>query len=189
MLKTTLVCLWWLKSQHFKIIIECLNLELKIGVLKILMLMAIRLRNTESVLKISTNELFLDSDVIVASLYWLSKIKVIVLMNEADLVERKQYLIRYSQQEQELRNAYDDCWVELPNQKVLNMLKTTANNQNITYEALSNYLMLIKGVKKNTKKIKPIYFDEDFVNGCFRGTWREILVRNELIEFWGGHHF
>jgi len=163
MLKTTLVCLWWLKSERFKVIIECLNLKLKIAVLKILMLMAIRLRNTENVLKISHNELFLDSNVIADSLYWLSKIKVIELMNEEDLVKRKHYLIRYS--EQELQNSYDDCWVELPNQKVIKLLETTANNQKITYEALSNYLMLIKGVKKNTPKIKPLYFDEDFING------------------------
>lgn len=182
--KNTLICFWWLKSQNFKIIVECLSLDLKICVIKILVLMAIKLNNTESILKISSNELYFDAKVIDASLYWLSKIKVIVIIDEDRLIEREHYWIKYSDHEQDLRDLYCDCWVVFPNKKVLKFLKETPNDQCITYEALNNYLRLLKGVKKNTGNTKTIYFDEEFLNGHFKGTWREVLVQYELIEFW-----
>lgn len=183
--KTTLTCFWWLRSQNFKIIVESLSVKLKIGVLKVLMLMAIKLKNSYSVLKISSNELSLDPKVIAGTLYWLSKIKVIVLINDGNLISSEEYLIKYSSQEIELRNLYDDCWVELPNRKILQILKNSPNDQILTYDALKNYLMLLKGYRENKCKAKPIYFDEELLNGHFKGTWREVLVHYELIEFWG----
>lgn len=181
--ETTLICLWWLNRQNFKIITESLSLKLKIGVLKILVLMAVKLKNTERILKISPHELSLDSEVILDSLKWLSKLNIIVIVNSVDLGERKEYLIEYIYNEQMLSVFYHDCWVELPNHKVLNFLKKTPNDKYVTYESLFNYLMLIKGLKKNTDKTKQIYFDEDFLNGHYKGTWREVLLKYKLIEF------
>jgi hypothetical protein len=43
MSKKTIICLWWLKDKNFKILIGTLSVKLRIGILKILIFMAIKL--------------------------------------------------------------------------------------------------------------------------------------------------
>lgn len=182
--KSTSICLWWLKKQNFKLIIEGLDLKIKIGVIKILILISIKLNDPNEVILISTNELALDPDVISTSLYWLCKMKVIMVLNDNNLNDKEEcYVIKYTNQEAELRRLYDDCWVDLPNQKVLNFLKRTRNDQILTFEAISNYLHKIKGFKRDNVNLKNILFDEDYLRGTFKGTWREVLVKFDLVEF------
>ena len=59
MSKKTIICLWWLKDKNFKILIGTLSVKLRIGILKILIFMAIKLDCKESILKISSKELLL----------------------------------------------------------------------------------------------------------------------------------
>lgn len=132
MSKKTIICLWWLRDKHFKILIGTLSLKLKIGVLKILILMAIRLDSKDGILKISSKELLLDSKVIVASLYWLSKINMVTLVEGDGAFNKVEHFVKYSCQEESLRELYQDCWVELPNYKVLNFIRNTPNDQSMT---------------------------------------------------------
>lgn len=175
--------MWWLKEKNFRIVVENLSLKLKIGVLKILIFISIRLKGNDSLLKISSKDLFLDSNVIIASLNWLSKIKVITLIDADNLFDKKEYFVKYCFQENELRKLYEDCWVEFPTQKVLNFMKKTPSNQNLTYEAISNYLMMIKGRKMNSLNLKQLIYDEEYMKGNYIGTWRELLVKYDLVEF------
>lgn len=183
MSKKTIICLWWLKEKNFKIIVENLSLKLKIGVLKILILMSIRLNGNENLLKIRSQDLLLDSKVIVASLYWLSSIKVVTLIDADNLFDKQEYLVKYSFQENELRKLYEDCWVELPTQKILNFIKKSPSSQKLTYEAICNYLMMVKGNKMNSLNLKRLYYDEEYMNGNYIGTWRELLIKYDLVEF------
>lgn len=48
MSKKTIICLWWLKDKNFKILIGTLSVKLRIGILKILIFMAIKLDCKES---------------------------------------------------------------------------------------------------------------------------------------------
>lgn len=98
--------------------------------------MAVKLKNTERVLKISPHELSLDSEVTLDSLKWLSKLNIILIVNSVNLGERREYLIEYIYNEQMLSVFYNDCWVELPNHKILNFLKKMPNDKYITYESL-----------------------------------------------------
>ena len=181
--KKIIICLWWLKEKNFRILTGTLSLKLKIGVLKILILMAVRLDSKEDVLKISSKELLLDTNVIIASLYWLSNIQMVTLVDMKVDVDNIEHLVKFSSQEESLRELYPDCWVELPKQKVLNFIRKTPNNQNITYEAISKYLMVIKGPKKNSHNLKQLIYDEEYQKGIYEGTWRELLVIYGLVEF------
>jgi len=98
------------------------------------------------------------------------------------LIERDYYLVKYLYNDQ-MFDIFNDCWAELSNQKIIKFLKGTSNNQNMTYEALINYLMLVKGIKVRTGGIKPIYFDEEILKGNFKGTWKEILIKYKLVEY------
>ncbi|MBJ9947578.1 hypothetical protein I5729_00390 [Acinetobacter bereziniae] len=180
--RSTSICLWWLKSHNFKLIIEGLNLNVKIGVIKILTFMAIKLNDPEKIITITSCELELSSDVISSSLFWLCKVKVIMILNN-DWYEKNEYVIKYTNQEKELRNLYDDCWVVLPNIKILRFLKKTPNDQLITFEAISNYLLKTKGFKREVANLVQIIYDEDYLRGVFKGTWRELLVSFNLVEF------
>ena len=51
------------------------------------------------------------------------------------------------------------------------------------YEAISNYLMMIKGPKKNSPKLMQLIYDEEYQQGNYKGTWRELLVKYDLVEF------
>ncbi|WP_336950879.1 hypothetical protein [Acinetobacter sp. AS167] len=183
MSKKTIICLWWLKDKNFKILIGNLSLKLRIGILKILILMAVKLDCKESILKISSKELLLDIKVIVASLNWLSNIKMITLVGVKGEADNIQHLVKYSFQEETLRELYQDCWVELPNYKILKFIRKTNNNQSITYEAIINYLMMIKGPKKHSNHLEQLIYDEEYLKGNYKGTWRELLVKYGLVEF------
>lgn len=181
--KLTLICLWWLKDSNFKIVIEGLSLRLKIGVIKILILIAIKSsRNNENIL-ISLKEVSLEEDAMIATLFWLSKIKIIKFDGELNLMNMDKYLIFYSDQEKYLREIYEDCWVELPTQKILNFIKRTPSNEQLTYDAISNYLMMTKGYKMDNFKLKKLFYDEEYLKGNYIGTWRELLVKYQLVEF------
>ena len=182
--KTKLICFWWLKSHNLKIIVENLSINLKIGVIKILILMAIKSNDIYNELQVSSKELSLDVKTMAMSLCWLSKNKVIVLIDEEIFNSDGLYSVKYTDQEQELRDLYDEYWVELPNQKILEVLKRTPNDECVTFETLINYLLLIKGLKKEKVKYKLLYFDEEFIEGFCKGTWREVLVKYKLVEFW-----
>lgn len=187
--KYTHVCFWWLNDQEFKIVVENLSLKLKIGVLKILILIAILKKGQLGELKISSEQLAyqtgLTTDIIIASLYWLSKLNVIMVKDEAHLTSQVAYTIHYSEHEQRLRDKYSGCWVNLKSRHVLKLVKSTLNDQEITYEAMKNYLYLIKSNKESEGGYQHLYFDEELCNGHFKGTWRELLVDEKLIEFWG----
>lgn len=183
MSKKTIICLWWIKDSNFKIIIEGLSLRLKIGVLKILILIAIKSSgNNESIL-ISLKEVSLEEDVMIATLFWLSKIKIIKFDGELDLMNIDKYLIFYSDHEKYLRETYEDCWVELPTQNILNLIKSTSSNEQLTYDAIINYLMMTKGYKIDNFKLKKLFYDEEYLKGNYIGTWRELLVKYDLVEF------
>ncbi|MCT9976770.1 hypothetical protein M2R48_00270 [Acinetobacter sp. I-MWF] len=186
--KSTSICLWWLKSHNFKLVIGGLNLKLKIGVIKILTFMAINLNDPEKVLTIKSNELSLNPKIIADSLFWLCKVKVIIILNDNDWHEKDEYVVKYANQEKELRKLYDDCWVVLPNLKVLTFLKRTPNDQVITFEAISNYLLKIKGFKRDIVNLRHIIYDEDYLTGVFKKTWREVLVKFDLVEFLEIHY-
>ncbi len=81
MSKKTIICLWWLKDKNFKILIGTLSVKLRIGILKILIFMAIKLDCKESILKISSKELLLDIKVIAASVHLLSNINMVTLVH------------------------------------------------------------------------------------------------------------
>ena len=53
----------------------------------------------------------------------------------------------------------------------------------MTYEAISNYLMMIKGSKKNSSNLKQLIYDEEYQQGSYKGTWRELLIKYDLVEF------
>ncbi|WP_327857416.1 hypothetical protein [Acinetobacter guillouiae] len=183
MRKMKTICLWWLKEKNFKILVGSLSLKIKIGVLKILILMAIKLKGTENILKISSKDVSLNSKIILSSLCWLSEVKIITLIDKDNLIEKSEYLVKYCFQEEELKNLYDEYWVELPIQKVLNFIKKTPSDQKIIFDAIINYLMIIKSCKNKNPKLKQIFFDEEYLKGNNKGTWRELLVRYDLIEF------
>lgn len=183
MSKKTIICLWWLKEKNFRILTGTLSLKLKIGVLKILILMAIRLDSKEGVLKISSKELLLDTKVIIASLYWLSNIQMVTLVESKVDKDNIEHFVKYSFQEESLRELYQDCWVELPNHKLLKFIRNIPNDQIMTYEAISNYLMMIKGSKKNSSNLKQLIYDEEYQQGSYKGTWRELLIKYDLVEF------
>jgi len=187
--KSTLICLWWLKNQNFKLLFDNLSLKLKIGIIKILIYMAIKVNTTEIFLRIKSTEIHLDSKVFHASLFLLSKLNIIsILNNNDDWNEKDEYIIKYSDKENGLRTVYDDCWINLPNKKILKLIKFTANDKESTFEAINKYLFMNKGLKKDAKKIKPIVYDENYFEGNIEDTWLEILIRFDLIEFLNVKH-
>ncbi len=153
MSKKTIICLWWLKDKNFKILIGTLSVKLRIGILKILIFMAIKLDCKESILKISSKELLLDIKVIAASVHLLSNINMVTLVDVKGDEDNIEHLVKYSFQEETFRALYQDCWVELPNYKFLKFIRKTNNNQLITYESIINYLMIIKGPKEVDQEI------------------------------------
>ncbi|KAF1027418.1 MAG: hypothetical protein GAK29_00663 [Acinetobacter bereziniae] len=180
--KTTLICLWCLRKKNYNIITEGLNINLKNAVIKILIFISIEIKNSNKVLRIMPNELSMDFEIISASIEWLCKSEIIVKINKENF-ETEGYLIRYTDQEKELRLLYQDCWVELPNQKIMSFIKKTPNDQDITFEAISRYLKMIQSYEFKIQKYKQLIFDEGYVAGHFHGTWRELLVQYDLVEF------
>lgn len=183
MSKKTIICLWWLKEKNFKILTGTLSLKLRIGVLKILILMAIKLDSSEDILKISVKNIFLDKKVIDQALYWLASLNMIEIVKFNDEMNGKDYWVKYSLQEESLRYLYENCWVQLPKYKILKFIRQTPNDQNITYEAISNYLIIIKGPKEQKNHLIPLIYDEEYLNGNFKDSWRELLVKYGLVEF------